>query len=148
MLTQAFYRLASTNMPPSLANPEKAYHPHGEPIAAEAAIEQPANIYDDAERLQKSETKASEMFDAIPMWRKCIVVFVTGWTALAACFSSTSLLSASTEIAADLHTTKETINLSTAGILLAIGLSPLVWSPIAAVCGRVWHDGFRDEDYG
>jgi hypothetical protein len=73
------------------------------------------------------------MFDSIPVWRKYIIVFATSWTTLAACFSSTSLLSASTEIAADLHTTPEVVSLSTAGLIFAIGLSALVWSPIAAV---------------
>ncbi|KAF2439353.1 synaptic vesicle transporter [Karstenula rhodostoma CBS 690.94] len=70
------------------------------------------------------------------MWHKCMIVFVTSWAALAACFSSTSLLSATTEIAADLGGTREAVSLSTGGVLLAMGISPLIWSPIAAVIGR------------
>ncbi len=96
-------------------------------MAPEANVSQPRNT------LGKTETRASEMFDSIPKWRKYIIVFVTSWTTLTACFSSTSLLSASTEIAADLHTTPEAVSLPTAGLLFAIGLSALVWSPIAAV---------------
>ncbi|PSN60172.1 putative MFS transporter [Corynespora cassiicola Philippines] len=76
------------------------------------------------------------MFDALPMWRKYILVFVLSWTTLGACFSSTSLLTASAEIARDLHTSKEVISLSTAGLLCAMGVSPLVWSPIASIIGR------------
>ncbi|KAF2637308.1 putative MFS transporter [Massarina eburnea CBS 473.64] len=76
------------------------------------------------------------MYDTIPMWRKCVIVFVTSWTTLSACFSSTSLLSATHEIAVDMNTTTEAVSLSTAGLLVAMGLSPLVWSPIASIIGR------------
>ncbi|KAL1794621.1 hypothetical protein ACET3X_006437 [Alternaria dauci] len=112
-------------MPGPMNDAEKAT-----PMAPEAAVSQSPNT------LNKTATAASDMFDSMPTWRKYIIVFATSWTTLAACFSSTSLLSASTEIAADLHTTPEVVSLSTAGMLFAIGLSSFVWSPIAAIVGR------------
>ncbi|KAF2129405.1 putative MFS transporter [Dothidotthia symphoricarpi CBS 119687] len=86
--------------------------------------------------LRKIDTKASEIYDNIPMWRKCIVVFVLSWSVLSASFSSTSLLSASTEIARDLQTTEQVAKLSTSGLVFAMGLSPLIWCPIARIIGR------------
>lgn len=69
----------------------------------------------------------------IPLWRKCIIIFATSWTMLTACFSSTSLISVSKEISEDLNTTNQTVILSTAGLILAMGMSTLVWSSIATV---------------
>ncbi|OAG00120.1 synaptic vesicle transporter [Paraphaeosphaeria sporulosa] len=112
-------------------------------MAVEAAVSQPhtesaspAATITSSNALAKVETNASALYDSIPMWRKCMIVFVTSWATLAACFSSTSLLSAGTEIAADLGGTKEAVSLSTGGVLLALGSSPLIWSPIAAIIGR------------
>lgn len=112
----------------------------GQPMAAEAAViqfhtesESPNNTVTSSNALAKVETNASALYDSLPMWRKCMIVFVTSWATLAACFSSTSLLSASSDVAADLGGTKEAVSLSTGGVLLALGISPLIWSPIAAV---------------
>ncbi|KAJ4349389.1 uncharacterized protein N0V89_008004 [Didymosphaeria variabile] len=118
-------------------------NPASEPMAAEAAVSQPHDEAANPTRstitsnsLSKIETNASALYDSLPMWRKCMIVFVTSWATLAACFSSTSLLSASVEIAADLGGTKEAVSLSTGGVLLALGSSPLIWSPVAAIIGR------------
>jgi hypothetical protein len=75
----------------------------------------------------------SGMDSGIPFWRRCVIVFVLSWVTLGSTFSSTSLLSVASEISKDLHTTPEAINLSTGGMLLAMGLSSFVWSPLAAV---------------
>ncbi|KAL5433465.1 hypothetical protein PMIN07_011372 [Paraphaeosphaeria minitans] len=115
----------------------------GENMAVEAAVRQPhtgsdspATTIASSKALAKVETNASALYDSLPMWRKCMIVFVTSWATLAACYSSTSLLSASTEIAADLGGTKEAVSLSTGGVLLALGSSLLLWSPISAIIGR------------
>lgn len=104
--------------------------PTGAPRDTEAAISQ------QEKPLNRVETRASILYDSIPLWRKCLIVFVTSWTTLAACFSSTSLLAASKEISEDLNTTSQVVTLSTAGLLLAMGLSALVWSPIASVSSK------------
>ena len=68
-----------------------------------------------------------------PVWRKWTVVAVTSWMTLAATFSSTSLFSAANEIASEYSTTAESINISSAGVLFAMGLSSFVWGPVGLV---------------
>ncbi|KAF2089028.1 synaptic vesicle transporter [Saccharata proteae CBS 121410] len=71
-----------------------------------------------------------------PLWRKCLIVFVTSWMTLASTFSSTSLFTASSEIAADFSTTATKVNLSIAGVILAMGFSTFIWGPIGRIVGR------------
>ncbi|KAF2631026.1 putative MFS transporter [Macroventuria anomochaeta] len=112
-------------------DPEKAVSAPTEPTGSpEAAVSQPENTLD------RVETRASILYDSIPLWRKCIIVFACSWSTLAACFSSTSLLWASKEISEDLNTTSQVVTFSTAGLILAMGMSALVWSPIASIVGR------------
>ncbi|KAF2140446.1 uncharacterized protein K452DRAFT_230155 [Aplosporella prunicola CBS 121167] len=85
--------------------------------------------------MKKLESNADHNY-AYPLWRKSLIVFVTSWTTLAATFSSTSLFSAASEIAKDFGTTQEKVNLSSAGILLAMGFSSFVWGPIGIIIGR------------
>lgn len=126
----------------SSTDPEKAVpapkEPSDMPMTAEAAVSQPENTLD------RVETRASILYDSIPLWRKCIIVFACSWSTLAACFSSTSLLSASKEISEDLHTTSQVVTFSTAGLMLAMGQSALVWSPVASV--SVSHGSEIDRD--
>lgn len=72
----------------------------------------------------------------LPLWRKNIILFVVSWMTLAVTFSSTSLLPATPEIAAEFHTTPETLNVTNAGVLLAMGFSTLIWGPLNHVIGR------------
>lgn len=91
------------------------------------------------EKLRMSAGSALERIDTAdncyhyPAWRKWTVVAVTSWMALGATFSSTSLFSAANEIASDFSTTAETINISSAGVLFAMGISSFVWIPIGLV---------------
>ncbi|KAL4987645.1 major facilitator superfamily domain-containing protein [Aspergillus falconensis] len=72
----------------------------------------------------------------LPKWRKFIILFVVSWMALAVTFSSTSLLPATPEIALEFDTTSETLNITNAGMLLAMGLSTLIWGPLNILIGR------------
>ncbi|RHZ44295.1 putative MFS transporter, partial [Aspergillus thermomutatus] len=72
----------------------------------------------------------------LPRWRKCIILFVVSWMTLAVTFSSTSLLPATPEIAAEFGTTAELLNITNAGVLLAMGFSSLIWGPVTALLGR------------
>lgn len=65
--------------------------------------------------------------------QKCLVVFTTSFATLAACFSSTSLFSAASEIADEFGTTAEVINASSAGVLFTMGLSNFIWGPMTTV---------------
>lgn len=69
---------------------------------------------------------------------KCLVVFVTGFTALTASFSSTSLFSAATDIAEEFGTTVDVINASSAGVLVTMGLSNFFWGPLIPLMGRLY----------
>ncbi|QIX00409.1 hypothetical protein AMS68_005926 [Peltaster fructicola] len=70
--------------------------------------------------------------------RKCLVVFTTSFVTLTACFSSTSLFSAATDVARDLKTTPEIINASSAGVLFCMGLSNFLWGPLIPLFGRLY----------
>jgi MFS family permease len=72
----------------------------------------------------------------LPTWRKYLIVFVVSWAGLVATFSSTSILIATPEIAADLSTTSEILNVTNAGVLVAMGLSSLIWSPLSDIFSR------------
>jgi len=81
--------------------------------------------------LHESETEHNH-FDT-PMWKKCLLVFITSWMTLAATFSSTSLFIAADEIANDFSVATSKINLANGGCLLTMGLSSFFWAPIENV---------------
>lgn len=72
----------------------------------------------------------------LPLWRKCLILFVVSWMTLAVTFSSTSLLPATPEIASDFSTTTEILNVINAGVLIAMGFSSFIWSPMTDLVGR------------
>ncbi|KAL4980864.1 major facilitator superfamily domain-containing protein [Aspergillus desertorum] len=49
---------------------------------------------------------------------------------------NTSLLPATPEIALEFNTTSETLNITNAGVLVAMGLSTLLWGPLTILIGR------------
>ncbi|KAJ5605774.1 hypothetical protein N7510_008555 [Penicillium lagena] len=72
----------------------------------------------------------------LPLWRKCLILFTVSWMTLAVTFSSTSLLPATPEIASDFSTTTEILNVTNAGVLIAMGFSSFIWGPISNIFGR------------
>ncbi|KAM5386431.1 hypothetical protein ACJZ2D_000394 [Fusarium nematophilum] len=68
-------------------------------------------------------------------WRH-LVLLIVSWNCLVVTFSSTSLLVATPEIAADLKTTSEILNVTNAGVLVAMGCSSMIWSPLAEIISR------------
>lgn len=74
----------------------------------------------------------------VPAAQKYLVVFVTSFVTLTACFSSTSLLSAASQIAKDFETTAGIVNASNAGLLVAMGLSNFIWEPLIPLIGRLY----------
>lgn len=68
--------------------------------------------------------------------RKCLILFIVSWNTLVVTFLSTSLLVATPEIAADLNTTSEKLNITNAGVLIAMGCSSLIWSPLGEILSR------------
>lgn len=72
----------------------------------------------------------------LSMARKYLILFVVSWMTLVVTFSSTSLLIATPEIATDLSTTAEILDVTNAAVLVAMGLSSLIWSPFSDLFGR------------
>lgn len=72
----------------------------------------------------------------LPTWRKYTILFIVSWMTLIVAYSSTSLLPATPEIASEFSTTVEIINITNAGVLIAMGLSSFTWGPIAEIAGR------------
>ncbi|KAJ6086406.1 hypothetical protein N7467_005320 [Penicillium canescens] len=72
----------------------------------------------------------------IPTWRKCLILFIVSWMTLAVTFSSTALLPATPEIATEFSTTTEILNITNAGVLIAMGFSSFIWGPIVNLFGR------------
>ncbi|KAL4806407.1 major facilitator superfamily domain-containing protein [Aspergillus unguis] len=95
----------------------------------------PVSPADIENTLQKTPTHISPGF-SLPKWRKGIILFVVSWMTLAVTFSSTSLLPATPEIASEFDTTSETLNITNAGVLLAMGFSSLLWGPLTLILGR------------
>ncbi|KAH8901298.1 putative MFS transporter [Thozetella sp. PMI_491] len=72
----------------------------------------------------------------LPTWRKYVILFIISWMTLAVTFSSTSLLVATPEIAEDFSTTVELLNVTNAGLLVAMGFSSFIWCPLGDMFGR------------
>ncbi|KAE8355920.1 major facilitator superfamily domain-containing protein [Aspergillus coremiiformis] len=70
------------------------------------------------------------------LWRKCMITFVVSWMALLVTFSSTSLMPATPEIAEEFNASLETLNVTNAGVLLAMGYSSLIWGPLNQLFSR------------
>jgi MFS family permease len=99
--------------------------PHGEPIVqSPEVVPPPEPVAGDATPTE------------LPLWRKYVVLFIVSWMTLVITFSSTSLLVATPEIADDLSTTPETLNVTNAGVLIAMSLAVLIWPPLSDVFGR------------
>ncbi|CZR56316.1 uncharacterized protein PAC_06204 [Phialocephala subalpina] len=72
----------------------------------------------------------------LPTCRKHTILFIVSWMTLIVAYPSTPLLPATPEIASEFSTTVEIINITNAGVLIAMGLSSFIWSPIAEISGR------------
>lgn len=97
-------------------------------------VQIPVPVQVPAEKLQ-DPTEGTTQYD-LPLWRKCVILFVVSWMTLAVTFSSTSYLPASPDIAVEFSTTTEILNYTNAGVILAMGFSPLIWGPMGKLIGR------------
>lgn len=79
-----------------------------------------------------------EIYDRLPRSRKLIIVTLLSFCSFLAPISSTTILSAIPEVAATYHSTGTVINLSNALYMLAMGISPMFFSPLSQVYGRRW----------
>ncbi|OLN85267.1 Dityrosine transporter 1-like protein 3 [Colletotrichum chlorophyti] len=72
----------------------------------------------------------------MPAWRKWVTLFVVCWMALPVIFSSSSILAATAEVAADLNSTVHSITTANAGVFVAMAMSALIWLPLSNILGR------------
>lgn len=82
--------------------------------------------------------QGDEIYDKFTPRRKHIMTFVLAFCGFLAPISSTTVLSAIPEVAAQYNTTGDIINISNALYLVFMGLSPIFWGPIGNVYGRRW----------
>lgn len=66
----------------------------------------------------------------IANWRRYMILFIVSWNCLVIVATSTSVLVAAPEVSKDFHTTPTIINITNSGVLLAMGISSMVWVPL------------------
>ena len=77
-----------------------------------------------------------EYYDRLPPSRKVIILVLVSYCAFLAPISSTSVLAATPEVAAEYATSGSIINLVNALYMLFMGVSPILWGPLSQVYGR------------
>lgn len=98
---------------------------------------------DDLEAAQPAMTNVTsyrepgdEVYNRLSSTRKSIIVFVLSFCAFLSPISSTSILAATPEVAAEYGTNGSVINISNAGYMVFMAISPIIWGPISQVFGR------------
>ncbi|KAJ6443344.1 MFS transporter [Purpureocillium lavendulum] len=116
-----------------------------EPVHQESGVEAyrsashvsgPDAFHPDTNAPAADTDEANEIYDRLGAHRKSIIVAVCSFCAFLSPMSSTSVLAATPEVAADYHTTGSIINVSNAGYMVFMGISPVVWGPMSEVFGR------------
>jgi MFS family permease len=79
-----------------------------------------------------------EVYNRIAPARKILIVTLLSFCGFLTPTSSTAVLAAVPEVAAEYGTTGSIINLSNALYLIAMGISPCFWGPMSQVYGRRW----------
>lgn len=96
----------------------------------------PDNLEPPQEPKDEYREDGDEVYDRLSKGRKVGIVAVLSFCAFLSPVSSTTVLSATPEVAAEYNTTGSIINLSNAGYMALMGLSPIVWGPMSQVFGR------------
>jgi MFS family permease len=101
----------------------------------------PSAVFKPSTYLESSRSPSPVQNDAenrsqFSMWRKYTILFIVSWMTLAVTYSSTSLLAATNEIASEFSTTTEILDITNAGVLIAMGSSSFIWGPISEIVGR------------
>ncbi|KAI5922062.1 major facilitator superfamily domain-containing protein [Camillea tinctor] len=77
-----------------------------------------------------------EVYDRLPPHRKMVIVSLLAFCSFLAPISSTSVLAATPEVAAEYHASGAVVNLVNALYMLFMGFSPIFWGPLSQVYGR------------
>ncbi|KAK1498630.1 major facilitator superfamily transporter [Colletotrichum costaricense] len=103
--------------------PQLSPDPLTGPIPAAAAPLRPVAAADD---------EVMEM----PTWKKWVTLAVVCWMALPVTFSGSSILTATSEVAADFNVSTHAITTANAGVFIAMAMSALIWLPTSNILGR------------
>lgn len=76
------------------------------------------------------------VYDRFSPHRKTFIVVLMSFCSFLAPISSTSVLAATPEVAAEYGTTGSIVNITNAIYMLMMGISPIVWGPLSEVYGR------------
>lgn len=76
------------------------------------------------------------VYDQFSGHRKTVIVTLLSYCAFLAPISSTTVLSATPEVAAEFHTSGSIVNVTNALYMLFMGISPIFWGPFSEVWGR------------
>ncbi|KAF3760816.1 hypothetical protein M406DRAFT_63954 [Cryphonectria parasitica EP155] len=76
------------------------------------------------------------VYDRFSNQRKLVIVVLLSFCSFLAPISSTTVLSATPEVAAEFHTTGSVVDVTNALYMLFMGISPIVWGPFSEVWGR------------
>ena len=115
---------------PPVAN-EEQQQPDLEDIRSHASLPDMPNLF---AQLEVDE----EIYHRFTPHRKMIITAILSFCGLLAPLSSTAILSATPEVAAEYNTNGIIINLSNALYLVFMGFSPILWGPMSQVYGRRW----------
>lgn len=97
------------------------------------------NFEDDPVARQQSQAEVPyDAYERFSRRRKRIIVAVISWCGLLSPISSTAVLSALPEVAAEYKTSGDIISLSNALYLVFMAISPCFWGPLSQVYGRKW----------
>ncbi|KAM5386705.1 hypothetical protein ACJZ2D_000668 [Fusarium nematophilum] len=114
--------------------PEAAYRTTSHASGPDAF--EPDRVSPRAIDLDEFHEAGDEVYERLSPRRKAIIVAVLSFCAFLSPVSSTSVLSATPEVASEYGTTGSVINLSNAGYMALMGISPIVWGPMSQVFGR------------
>lgn len=82
------------------------------------------------------EEEDDSVYDRLAPRRKIVVVALLSFCSFLAPISSTSVLAATPEVAAEYNTTGSVVNVANAVYMFMMGVSPIVWGPLSQVYGR------------
>lgn len=103
-------------------------------------IEHHATLRDDAQADASADPSSDQdtddaIYDRFPRHRKVLMAALLSFCSFLSPISSTSVLAATPEVAAEYATDGTVINMVNAVYMLAMGVSPVVWGPMSQVYG-------------
>lgn len=105
-------------------------------VSLSQPTETATNTPDDSEKEVEGDEPEPSPYNRFPTHRKWFMVAVMAWCGLLSPISSTTVLSAIPEVAAEFHTTGSMISLSNAVYLVFMSISTCIWGPLCQVLGR------------